>query len=70
MVPYVLSDLRLMHAKVDELFHLVKNLEKRHNESDVVKYAHQPVLTEDIHKVDEIYQWFVKVKEEAIVQRG
>lgn len=66
----IVSDLRVMHAKVDELYQLVKALKKRHNESDVVKYADQPVLTEDIQKVDEIYLWFVKVKEEAIAQRG
>jgi hypothetical protein len=31
--------------------------------------GHQPVLTEDIQKVDEIYLWFVKLKEENIAQR-
>jgi hypothetical protein len=35
-----------------------------------VKYADQAVLTEDIQKVDAIYLWFVKVKEENIAQRG
>jgi hypothetical protein len=52
-----------MHAKVDELYHLVRALKERHNEAAVVKYADQPVLTEDIRKVDEIYLWFVKLKE-------
>jgi len=33
-----------------------------------VKYADQPVLSEDIHKVDGIYLWFVKLKEENISQ--
>lgn len=66
----IVSDLRIMHAKVDELYHLVSTLKQHHHEADVVKYADQPVLTEDIQKVDEIYLWFVKVKEEAIAQQG
>jgi len=65
----VVSDLRIMHAKVDELYHIVTALKKRHDEADVVKYADQPALTEDIQKVDEIYLWFVKLKEEDIAQR-
>jgi hypothetical protein len=35
-----------------------------------VRYADQPVLTDDIQKIDEIYLWFVKLKEESIAQRG
>lgn len=66
----IVSDLRVMHSKVDELYHLVAALKQRHDESDIVKYADQPILTEDIRKVDEIYLWFVKLKEEAIAQRG
>jgi hypothetical protein len=65
----LVSDLRIMHAKVADLSNLVSALKERHDESDVVKYADQPVLTKDIHMVDEIYLWFVKVKEEAIAQR-
>jgi hypothetical protein len=65
----IVSDLRIMHAKVEELFHLVSALRRRHDGAEVVKYADQPVLTEDIHKVDEIYLWFVKLKEESISQR-
>ena len=65
----MVSDLRIMHAKVEELFHLVTSLRTRHNEFDIVKYADQPVLTEDIQQVDAIYLWFVKLKEENIAQR-
>ena len=65
----IVSDLRIMHAKVAELYHLVTALKKRHDEANVVKYADQPILTEDIQMVDEIYLWFVKLKEEAIAQR-
>lgn len=66
----VVSDLRIMHAKVEELHNMVSALKRRHEEQVVVKYADQPVLTEDIQKVDEIYLWFVKLKEESIAQRS
>ena len=66
----IVSDLRIMHARVDELYHVVTALKKRHKEADVLKYADQPILTEDIQKVDEIYLWFVRLKEESIAQRA
>jgi hypothetical protein len=59
-----------MHAKVDETYEVVKALRTRHDEAAIVRYADQPVLTEDIRKIDEIYLWFVKLKEESIAQRG
>lgn len=65
----VVSDLRIMHAKVDELFQIVNALKRRHDEQAVVMYADQPVLTDDIQKVDEIYLWFVRLKEESIARR-
>jgi len=63
------SDLRIMHSKVDELYQIVNALKQRYDEAETIKYADQPVLTEDIRKVDEIYVWFVRLKEEAIAQR-
>lgn len=60
----LVSDLRIMHAKVDELYQIVSNLKRRHNGSDIHKYADQPVLNEDIARVDELYLWFVSLKEE------
>ena len=66
----LVSDLRIMHAKVDEVYEIVKALRTRHDEAAIVRYADQPVLTEDIQKIDEIYLWFVKLKEESIAQRG
>jgi hypothetical protein len=60
----LVSDLRIMHSKVDELHVMVQSLRHRHNEAEIVKYADYEVLAEDIRKVDEIYLWFVKVKEE------
>ena len=44
-----------MHAKVDEVYHLVAALKRRHDESNVVKYADQPILTEDIRKIFFLY---------------
>jgi hypothetical protein len=61
----LVSDLRIMHSKVDELYQVVSNLRRRHNEASVHKYADAPVLTEDIDRVDEIYMWFIKLKEEG-----
>jgi hypothetical protein len=60
----LVSDLRIMHAKVDELYQIVTNLKRRHSGSDIHKYADQPVLNEDIARVDEIYLWFVALKED------
>jgi hypothetical protein len=60
----LVSDLRIMHSKVDELHIMVETMKRWHKEADIVKYAHYEVLSENIRKVDEIYMWFVKVKEE------
>jgi hypothetical protein len=64
------SDLRIMHSKVDELYQIVVGLKERYDETTIVRYADQPVLTKDIQRIDEIYLWFVRVKEEAISQRS
>jgi hypothetical protein len=58
-----------MHAKVDELYQIVAGLKQRYDEGTIVKYADQPLLTNDIQKVDEIYLWFVRLKEESISER-
>ena len=60
----LVSDLRIMHSKVDELYNVVANLKLRRSEEDIVKYADYQVLAEDIRKGDEIYLWLVKLKEE------
>jgi hypothetical protein len=60
----LVSDLRIMHSKVDELYQIVANLKRRHSGADIRKYADHPVLNEDIARVDEIYLWFVKLKEQ------
>jgi hypothetical protein len=59
----LVADLRVMHAKVDELFHLVRSLKKRHDEVAIHKYADHELLGENIEKIDEIYLWFVKLNE-------
>jgi len=64
------SDLRIMHAKVDELYQIVGALKQRHSKEAIVRYADQPVLTADIQRVDEIYLWFVALKEQAGAQRA
>ncbi|MGI9104484.1 MAG: hypothetical protein ACR2IF_18730 [Terriglobales bacterium] len=58
----IIADLRIMHAKVDELYHIAGVLQQRHTEGDIHAYADAPVLAEDIRKVDELYLWFVKLK--------
>jgi len=65
----LVSDLRMMHSKVAELHRLVQTLKQRHDEAGIVRYADQPVLTKDIQQVDDIYLWFVKLKEESIARR-
>lgn len=60
----IVSDLRIMHTKVNELYSIVEYLRRRHDEASTVKYADYEVLADDIRKVDQIYLWFVKVKEE------
>jgi hypothetical protein len=59
------ADLRIMHSKVDELWQICHALRERHDESAIVTYADLKVLNEDIRKVDELYLWFVTLKDEA-----
>jgi hypothetical protein len=61
----LVSDLRIMHSKVDELFQVISSLKSRHDESAIHKYADQEVLTGDIERVDAIYMWFLRLKEES-----
>lgn len=59
----LIGDLRIMHAKVDELHHIVAKLKQRHTEADIRKYADTTILDENIARVDEIYLWFLSLKE-------
>jgi len=65
----LVSDLRIMHSKVDELYQVVSNLKRRHSGADIHKYADQPVLNEDIARVDELYLWFISLKEQKIARK-
>jgi len=60
----LVSDLRIMHAKVNELYQVVTHLQQRHTEADVYQYADDPLILDNIRVIDEIYLWFVKIKEE------
>jgi hypothetical protein len=61
----LVADLRIMHSKVAELYQIVANLKRRHGDADIHKYADQPLLNEDIARVDDMYGWFVGLKEEG-----
>jgi hypothetical protein len=61
----MVADLRIMHSKVDELYQIVENLKRRHSRNDIHTYADQDVLSEDIARVDQLYLWFVSLKEES-----
>jgi hypothetical protein len=60
----LIGDLRIMHSKVDELYQIVSNLKRRHDDDAIHKYADQRVLSEDIDRVDELYMWFLRLKEQ------
>jgi hypothetical protein len=62
----LVSDLRIMHAKVNELFEIVDALKARFDEQEIRRYADQGVLDRDIARVDEIYLWFLRLKEEGL----
>jgi hypothetical protein len=62
----VVADLRIMHSKVNELFQVISTLKRRHAEIAIREYADQRMLDDDIKRVDEIYLWFVGLKEEGL----
>ncbi len=62
----LVADLRIMHAKVNELFEIVDVLKVRYDEQIIRRYADQPTLDRDITRVDEIYLWFLRLKEEGL----
>lgn len=61
----LVSDLRIMHAKVRELYVCVESLRRHHGQPDVLKYADIEALTHDIARADEIYQFFVSLADQA-----
>ncbi|HET9282045.1 MAG TPA: hypothetical protein VFR24_08800 [Candidatus Angelobacter sp.] len=65
----VIADLRIMHSKINELFQVVSVLKRRHPEMAIREYADQRMLDDDIKRVDEIYLWFIGLKEEGLKLR-
>jgi hypothetical protein len=61
----LISDLRIMHSKIDEVYSMANSLKRRHDEGAIVEYSDRGILAENISRVDEIYLWFVKIKEEV-----
>lgn len=62
----LIADLRIMHSKVHELFEVVSVLKRGRDENFIRQYADHAMLEKDIQRVDEIYQWFVTLKEEGL----
>ena len=62
------ADLRIMHAKVSELYQICESLQERYDESAIIAYSDKKLLAEDIRKVDELYLWYVKLKEEGEIR--
>ncbi len=65
----LIADLRIMHSKVHELFEVVSVLKRGHEENFIRKYADHAMLEKDIQRVDEIYLWFIRLKEEGLKLR-
>ncbi len=65
----LIADLRIMHSKVHELFEVVSVLKRGREENFIRKYADHAMLEKDIQRVDEIYLWFVRLKEEGLKLR-
>ena len=66
----LVADLRIMHAKVHELFEIVSVIKTGHEENAIRRYADQEMLEKDIQRVDDIYLWFVRLKEEGLRLTG
>ena len=62
----LVSDLRIMHAKVYELYEIVSVIKERHDENSIRRYADHAMLNQDIERVDQTYLWFLRLKEEGI----
>ena len=62
----LIADLRIMHSKVHELFEVISVLKRGNEESFIRRYADHVMLEKDIQRVDEIYLWFISLKEEGL----
>lgn len=64
----LVADLRIMHSKVNELAQIISVLKRRHPEMAIRQYADHRMLDDDIRRVDEIYLWFISLKEEMRIR--
>ena len=62
----LVADLRIMHSKVNELYQVVDTLKRRHAETAIGLYADRVALENDIKLVDDIYLWFVGLKDPGL----
>jgi len=62
----LIADLRIMHSKVHELFEVISVLKRGREENFIRQYADHAMLEKDIQRVDEIYLWFVRLKEQGL----
>ena len=62
----LIADLRIMHSKVHELFEVISVLNRGREENFIRQYADHAMLEKDIQRVDEIYLWFLRLKEEGM----
>jgi hypothetical protein len=62
----LIADLRIMHSKVHELFEVISVLKLGREENFIPQYADHAMLEKDIQRVDEIYLWFLRLKEEGM----
>jgi hypothetical protein len=62
----LIADLRIMHSKVHELFEVISVLKRGREENFIRQYADHAMLEKDIQRVDEIYLWFLRLKEEGM----
>jgi hypothetical protein len=55
-------------AKVPQryLFEVVSVIKRRHDEGAIRRCSDHAMLDQDIKRVDDIYLWFVRLKEEGI----
>lgn len=65
----LIADLRIMHAKVHELFEIVTVLKRGREDTEIRRYSDHAMLEKDIQRVDDIYLWFVSLKEEGLKLR-
>ena len=56
------ADLRILHAKVGELFAITQQLKKRVDPDELLATADSGQLAKNIDCMDEVYRWFTSIK--------